>query len=512
MTPSVSPLFEPVLWEENGFSILDETLCPDRLEYVKVADVDAALRAVKEMRTRAFGQVLTFLYSAALLARRYHSGDPLPLREQMALMTDQFCAARPTFDFKGLSSFFEPWYSAADAGVDIGAWFARQARGFAAEIIKARYERARRTAAILPNPARILTHCNISGELVAIAQFCLKDNKPFSVIATETRPYLQGTRLTAWELAQAGVPVSVIPDCGIAQVMDRGAVNAVIVGSDRCAQNGDIINKVGTYAVALTARRYGIPFYALVQPVGSLGRGEDLIIEERPTDELLYFGGRSLLPEQLKNVRARYPAFDITPAALVTKLIGFDDVFTPETFRNKFLRDSSVGSPRLNNQDQEYALVHGMPAEDGYRLLAAACDGGEVKSILVPEMRPQLWGARVIALELARRNVPVTLISDNMMASLFAQKQINKLFLFHTEMTEAGPITDCGGLLAAQLASAHDVAIDLQPSCSPKEAMLDRDAGTFLGMKVIPESAAVYPLEREVIPWQLCNPCKSSIS
>ncbi|MGE5818306.1 MAG: hypothetical protein ACM37Z_09805, partial [Deltaproteobacteria bacterium] len=405
MTPSASPLFEPVLWDESGFKILDESSLPERIEYIKVSDLRSALSAVKEMKTRAFGQVLTFLYSGALLAQHYRGNDALTLREQIALMTEQFCTARPTFDFKGLGDFFTPWFSTLPAGASVGEWIAGQARGFAGQILKARTERAKRTAAILPDPARVLTHCNISGELVAVAQFCRHLNKPFSVTATETRPYLQG-RLTAWELSQAGVPVSVIPDGAVAQVMARGEVNAVVVGSDRCAQNGDIVNKVGTYPVALTAKRYGIPFYALVQPVGSLARGEDLAIEERPADELLYFCGRPLLAEGTGRVAVRYPAFDVTPAALVTNLIAFEGVFTPESFRQKFFTGSLASLSRGNQEEKKYLLVHGVPAEEGYRLLAAAVQGKEVESILVPEMRPELWGARVIVPELARRKVP----------------------------------------------------------------------------------------------------------
>ncbi|MGE5819437.1 MAG: hypothetical protein ACM37Z_15555, partial [Deltaproteobacteria bacterium] len=349
-------------------------------------------------------------------------------------------------------------------------------------------------------------------EMVAVAQFCRHLNKVFSVIATETRPYLQGSRLTAWELSQAGVSVSVIPDCAVAQVMARGDVNAVLVGSDRCAQNGDIINKVGTYPVALTAKRYGIPFYVLVQPAGSLARGEDLAIEERPGDELLHFCGRPLLAQGTGQVAVRYPAFDVTPAALVTNLIGFDGFFTPESFRQKFFTGSLASLSRGNQEEKKYLLVHGVPAEEGYRLLVAAVQGKEVESILVPEMRPELWGARVIVPELARRKVPVTLISDNMMGTLFAQDQIRKLLLFHTALTADGPSAYCGGLLAAQLAYAHGITIDLRESCSSTAPVPDRDVATFLGAKVVPAGVSIYPLEKEVIPWELCRPCKSTSS
>jgi methylthioribose-1-phosphate isomerase len=233
MTFVQSPLFEPVLWEGKGFKILDETLIPERIEYIPIDQVAVAIAAVKEMKTRAFGQVLTFLYSGAMVAREYRGDDPAPLRDQLADMTQRFCAARPTFDFKGLGDFFSRWIDGLPAGTPAGERVAEQARRFGAEIIKARMARAERMAAILPNSAHVLTHCNVSGELVAIAQFCRSMGKQISVIATETRPYLQGTRLTAWELAEAGVSVSLVPDCATAQLMNRGEVNAVVVGCDR---------------------------------------------------------------------------------------------------------------------------------------------------------------------------------------------------------------------------------------------------------------------------------------
>ncbi|MBF8253817.1 MAG: hypothetical protein HW373_512 [Deltaproteobacteria bacterium] len=265
MRAAQSPLSEPVLWDGDGFKILDETSLPEKIEYISVHEVAQALDAVREMKTRAFGQVLTFLYSGGLIARDYQGGDPEGLREKLAQMTQEFCAVRPTFDFKGIGIFFTRWFAELPRGVAVGEWIAGRARTCVTEIMQARRARAQRMASLLPDSARVLTHCNISGELVAVAQYCKEAGKQFSVIATETRPYLQGTRLTAWELAQAGVAVAVIPDCAVAQVLARGEANAVIVGADRCAQNGDVINKVGTYPLALMAKAYDVPFYALVQ-------------------------------------------------------------------------------------------------------------------------------------------------------------------------------------------------------------------------------------------------------
>ena len=169
-------------------------------------------------------------------------------------MTEAFCSARPTFDFRGLGAFFDECFSKLNSDGAVGESIAGRAREFGQQIVRARQARAKRAVSMLPQGAQILTHCNISGELVEVARHCQSLGKELTVIATETRPYLQGTRLTAWELARAGVTTSVIPDCAIAQVMASGEVNAVIVGADRCARNGDVINKVGTYPLALMAR------------------------------------------------------------------------------------------------------------------------------------------------------------------------------------------------------------------------------------------------------------------
>ncbi len=504
MKLSHSPLFEPVLWEGRGFKILDETLLPERIDYLAIDQVSQAIDAVKDMKTRAFGQVLTFLYSGALLAQQIQNSDPGHLRDQLVQMTQQFSAVRPTFDFSGLGGFFSKWVVDLPAGAGAGERVAEQARGLAAQIIKARLARAQRAASLLPDHARVLTHCNVSGELVAVAQLCRAIGKEISFIATETRPYLQGARLTAWELAQAGIPVSLIPDCGVAQVMAGGGVNAVVVGSDRCAQNGDVINKVGTYPLALMAKAYGVPFHVLVQEPGHLVRGDDVTIEERPAAELLEFQGRPLVSGGAENLAGRYPAFDVTPASLITSLIGFDDLFTPESFRERYLKTPSAATRNGKQRPSaQYLLIYGVPNKQNYAFLAHALKAEQAQSVLVPEMRPQLWGARVVARELLDRKTPTTLISDNMMGSLFAQGEIRKLCLFYEAVNEQGPRGICGSLLAVRLARHHGVPIELLASESPEGAGADRDVSTFLGQKICPAGVSVHPIDSEDLPWAI---------
>jgi methylthioribose-1-phosphate isomerase len=497
-----SPLFEPVLWQGTGFTILDETLVPEKIEYLEVSDLAQALNAVREMKTRAYGQVLTFLYSAALIAQRYEGKEPGPLRDRLGEMTRQFCDIRPTFDFGGLGCFFEQWFGTLPADINAGETIAKRARELAGQITRGRIARAKRAASILPNPARVMTHCNVSGELVAVARFCKEFGKEFSVIATETRPYLQGARLTAWELAQAGVPVALIPDCAVAQVMAKGEVNAVIVGADRSAQNGDIINKVGTYPLALMAKEYGVPFHALVQDPRSVETADDVAIEERPASEVLFFQGHSLVASNDRGVKTRYPAFDVTPAALISNLVGFDGLYTPETFREKYQIGPKPSGGRTK-QSRKYLLIYGIPGESQYSYLISALKAEQSESLLVPEMRPELWGAQVVVPRLLERKAPVTLISDNMMGTLFARGEISKLCLFYDGLSAEGPTGLCGTLLAVGLARLHDVPVELLSGEKPSVSPIDRDVSTFLGKKICPAGVSIRAVEAEAVPWEL---------
>jgi len=502
MSAVESPLFEPVHWHGAGFEILDEIQVPDKLEYIQVTEVAQALDAVGAMKTRAFGQVLTYLYSAALVAQQYMGDEPALLRERLAQLTQQFCDVRPTFDFRGLGSYVGEFFEKLAVGGPVGETIARQAREFGAQIIRARSARAQRTASVLPNPARVLTHCNVSGELVEVARYCREMGKEIFIIATETRPYLQGARLTAWELAQAGVSVALIPDCAVAQVLAQGAINAVIVGADRVARNGDIINKVGTYPIARLAHEYGVPFYALAQDPRSLERGSEVAIEERPAHELMTFNGQPLVPGDTATLGARYPSFDVTPVEFITQLIGFDDVYTPESFRQKYQGKSANAEPAVTSNGK-YILVYGVPPPNQYAFLISALKAERAESLLIPEMRPQLLGAQVVARALLERNAPTTLISDNMMGTLFAHGEIKKLCFFYNDFAEQGPVGICGSLLAVQLARLHGVAVELFSGAPLLSSSADKDASTFMGKPICPAGVALYPIDAEVVPWAL---------
>ena len=497
MAQIISPLFTPVLWKGDHFKVLDETHLPWKVEYVTVRRAQEAVEIVREMKTRAFGQVLTFLYSAALVALKTPAATSDELGKRLNELAQEFTQARPTFNFMRHDPVFQEWLRQYGGGEGLGPWFVSKIHELIGKTLQSRIDRAKRTADLLPNPCRLLTHCNISGELVAVAQQCKELGKELQIVASETRPYLQGARLTAWELAQAGFKVTLIPDCAIAQVMDKGQVDIVLVGSDRSALNGDIVNKVGTYPLALMAKEFGIPFYVLVQNPGPLASGREIPIEERPVEELLSFQGRSITAE---GVQGRYPAFDVTPASLITTLIGYDGAYTPAAFKRKYDNGSTHGE-KTRGVKKRLLLLYGIPNDESYAYFPQVLKAERAQGLVVPEMRPQLWGAREVAGELVKRGIPTTLITDNMMGTIFAREEICRLFLFHREFGEKGPVGICGALLAAWLARIHGVPIELLASGEARRLPMDDTVATFLDQEICPSGVIPYPIERDVIPW-----------
>lgn len=300
-----SLLFWPIELKGNAIYILDETLLPHKLKYIKVKDYGGAVKAIKEMKTRAVGQVLLVMYTFLLESRKDNSILHL---ENIA---QSFNAARPTLSFKTLTDMVLGW-------VKSGKVLEGHILGFLEGLKHKRIEQAREASALFNDGDTVLTHCNVSGLLPLIAQLCKEQNKNISFFVTETRPYLQGARLTAWELQEAGIPATIIADNMVAQIMHEGKINKVIVGADHLALNGDIANKIGTYQIAILAKYFNIPFYVLCPPPSGAKSGQDIKIEVRPQEELLNFCGVCIAPE---GVKGYYPAFDVTPNELITKHI-----------------------------------------------------------------------------------------------------------------------------------------------------------------------------------------------
>ena len=304
-----SPLFWPIKLKNKAVYILDETALPAKLTYIKAADYKQTCRAISEMKTRAVGQVLLVFYTFLMEIKKNEGKKDLGVH--LAKVAQAINTTRPTLSFKFLTDMILDWHKK-------GAPLEKSILGFLEMLKNARISQAEEAAKLFEDGEVILTHCNVSGLLPLVALFCLTQGKKISFFATETRPYLQGSRLTAWELQRSGIPVTIISDNMVAQVMSEGKVSKVILGADHLAQNGDIANKVGTYQIAILAKHFNLPFYVLCPPASRTATGKDIKIEVRPDKELLEYQGIRFAPA---GVKAYYPAFDVTPNELITKHI-----------------------------------------------------------------------------------------------------------------------------------------------------------------------------------------------
>jgi methylthioribose-1-phosphate isomerase len=298
-----SPLLFPVELKDNKILVLDETALPFKEEYIEVFDLDKALWVWKEMKTRSLGQVLLFFYCCILFK------DSLSCDE----MSEKFKAKRPTFDFSMLAKIIE---EQVKRGLSIEEAVNNFVLGFDA----LRRKRAQRLAKALPDACGIATICNVNGELIYLYEELKDLGKRAFFYVSETRPYLQGTRLTFWELRKNNIPCKVICDSQIAYLMKQEKIKAVVVGADRATLKGDIINKIGTYALSRLAKHFNIPFYALTQYPRDIDI-DSIEMEEREAQEAFMY-----LSQDHSQIDAVYPAFDITKQEFITQSLELGSV------------------------------------------------------------------------------------------------------------------------------------------------------------------------------------------
>jgi len=292
-----SPLLFPVRLKNKKIFVLDESLLPFRQVYIEIDSLDKALWVLGSMKTRALGQVLLFFYSCALFGD-YFSIDKI---------VEEFKKRRPTFDFFLLGKILKERLNSCNSIKDV-------VNNFISNFDSLRRKRVKKLADILPELAKILTICNVNGELIYLYEELKKIGKEALFYVSETRPYLQGSRLTFWELKKNDIPAYLICDNQAAILMKEGSINCVIVGADRANKKGDIINKIGTYALARLAKYFNIPFYALTQYHQDTDINK-IKIEERDFKEVYMFLDKDY------NMEAIYPSFDITPGEFVTQCI-----------------------------------------------------------------------------------------------------------------------------------------------------------------------------------------------
>jgi methylthioribose-1-phosphate isomerase len=333
-------VIQPIRWTGDRLLLLDQTRLPgEELEraYTRWEDVAEAIRTLVVRGAPALG--VTAAFGVALAARQSRAGTFDELLVDLETAIKGLGATRPTAInlFWALERMRRTALAGRDRPVgDVRARLSAEAQAILEEDVAANRAMGDHGAALVPPGARILTHCNTGalatagyGTALGVVRSAHAQGKVALVWVGETRPVMQGSRLTAWECLRDGIPHRLIADVAAASLMAGGEVDLVVTGADRIAANGDTANKIGTYALAVLARYHGIPFY-VAAPLSTidptLRSGRDIPIEERDAAEVRRVGSQSTAPEASP---VRNPAFDVTPAALITAIITERGVVRP---------------------------------------------------------------------------------------------------------------------------------------------------------------------------------------
>jgi methylthioribose-1-phosphate isomerase len=325
---------ETLRWRDGRIEMIDQRLLPSRFEYVacgSAAEVAAAIRSMVIRGAPAIGCAAAYGVALAALGAARLGADAYA--KEIAEAIVQLGESRPTAVnlFWALRRMQSLANRLRDSGLSPAASaqaLLDEAHAIVAEDIAINRRLGGFGATLLADGARVMTHCNAGalataghGTALGIVRSARDAGKRITVIACETRPYLQGARLTAWEMVQEAIPVTLIADNAAGHLMSRGEIDAVIVGCDRVAANGDTANKIGTYMHAVLAKRHGIPFYVAC-PLSTLdlalADGSGIPIEQRSAEEVLGYGGERWAPA---GVAVSNPAFDVTPAELISAIV-----------------------------------------------------------------------------------------------------------------------------------------------------------------------------------------------
>lgn len=341
MTSEIEPVggeIRPVEWDGGVVRLIDQRLLPSELRHVECRTAAETVTAIKSMVVRGAPAIgIAGAFGLAADAANARAATPVTLMRRVESSAIKLREARPTainLAWAVDRCIDAARLAATDVSADrAGADEIRDQLLFEAEAIADEEENAAialgsHGAGLLPLSGNVLTHCNAGalavgayGTALGVIRAASEDGSRIHVWVDETRPLLQGARLTAWELAQLQIPATLIVDSAAPWLMARGEVDVVIVGADRIAGNGDTANKIGTYGLAIAARHHKIPFY-VAAPTStvdlSMADGSEIFIEERDPDEVTTFAGARVAPV---GVTVSNPAFDVTPARLITAII-----------------------------------------------------------------------------------------------------------------------------------------------------------------------------------------------
>jgi methylthioribose-1-phosphate isomerase len=325
----------PVKWSDAGVLMLDQRLLPTEEKWLTLKTFEEVAAGIKDMIVRGAPAIgVSAAYGVALGASQFIGTNIDDFEEEFDYICTEMAKARPTAVnlFWAIDRMKRTFNAAKADGkgiTEIKQILIDDAKAIHEEDIEAQRLIAQFGGELLENDSVVLTHCNagalatggVWGTALGVIRGAVDQGKHISVLADETRPYLQGARLTAWELNEDDIPVTLITDNMSGHIMSRGDVQAVVVGSDRIAANGDVANKIGTYMVAVLAQRHGIPFY-VAAPLSTVDMncptGAEIPIEERDKREITHIKDVQLAPE---GIGVSNYAFDVTPNDLVTAII-----------------------------------------------------------------------------------------------------------------------------------------------------------------------------------------------
>src|SRR6478735_11954991 len=325
----------PVRWTDEGVEMLDQRLLPTEEKWLTYRDYNGVAAGIKDMVVRGAPAIgVSAAYGMALGAKQFVGTAVADLEDELDFVGDTLTKTRPTavnlqWAVDRMKTTFQKAKSEGKSVSEIKEILKIESKNIHDEDIESQRLIAQFGGALLADNDTVLTHCNagalatggVWGTALGVIRGAVDQGKHIAVIADETRPYLQGARLTAWELMQDDIPVTLITDNMSGHVMKKGRVQAVVVGSDRIAANGDVANKIGTYMVAVLARQHNIPFY-VAAPLSTVDlntpTGDQIPIEERDRIEVTHVQNIQLAPE---GVGITNYAFDVTPNDLVTAII-----------------------------------------------------------------------------------------------------------------------------------------------------------------------------------------------
>ncbi len=319
-----------VKWDGDSVTILDQRLLPKMEIYNTYRNYCDVADSIRNMETRGAPAIgITAAMGIALAARHSKTTSVEALKDEMNKVCDFFAATRPTaVNLFAAVNRMRKIIQQGNDGAALRQLLENEALRIYNEDIEANKAMGKNGSRFINDGDVVMTHCNAGalatggyGTALGVIRAAVEEGKKIQVFACETRPYLQGARLTAWELSRDNIPVTLITDSMSGYFMKNGTIKKIIVGADRIAANGDVANKIGTYTHAVLAKENAIPFY-VAAPLSTLDpdtkSGNDIIIEERSVDEVAYIMDVQIVPE---GISIRNPAFDVTPAKYISAII-----------------------------------------------------------------------------------------------------------------------------------------------------------------------------------------------